>query len=408
MTSHADQFVPFARPAIGDAEIAAVVSTMRSGWLTTGPKTAEFEKRFAEAVGAKHALAVNSGTAGLHLAMEAAGIGADDFVLVPTWTFTASAEVARYLGAHPLFLDVAADTLNLDDKALERDIARLAEQHGKRLKAIVPVHFAGQVCEMDCIIEIAVRHGLSVIEDAAHAFPASVLSRSVHNAQSERRTIGTLGHATAFSFYATKTIATGEGGMVTTDDESIAKRIRLMRLHGISRDGWDRYISRRPNWHYEVVAPGFKYNLTDIASAIGLVQLARADELLKQRRDIAAAYDAAFCNHPAIETPTHRHAADGHAWHLYVIRLRLDSLSIDRAQFIDRMLETGIGCSVHFIPLHLQPYWRDRYRLTPEMFPVATREFERVVSLPIWPGMDETQVERVIAATLSVLAQAKR
>lgn len=396
-------FIPFALPSIGEEEIEAVVATMKSGWLTTGPRTKEFEQAFAEAVGARHALAVNSATGGLHLAMEAAGIGVDDLVLTPTWTFTATAEVARYLGAHPAFVDVEADTLNIDVKHLEQRVVELRREHGARLKAIAPVHFAGQACEMDAILDIAEAHGLKVIEDAAHAFPTSVTSRAVHQSERCIRKIGAVGHASVFSFYATKTIATGEGGMVTTEDDHLAERIRLMRLHGISRDVWNRYTSTKPSWYYEVVAPGYKYNLTDIASAIGLVQLNRARSFQSRRENIARQYHAAFQGNPALEIPRQRHAGDIHAWHLYVLRLNLERLTIDRNQFIQEMAQRGVGCSVHFIPLHMQPYWRDRYNLDPTMFPVATWEFERVVSLPIYPAMTDVDIGRVIDSVIAIL-----
>lgn len=393
-------FIPFALPSIGEEEIEAVVATMRSGWLTTGPRTKEFEEAFAAAVGSRHALAVNSATGGLHLAMEAVGIGADDLVVVPTWTFTATAEVARYLGAHPEFVDVEADTLNIDVKHLEQRVVELKREHGARLKAIAPVHFGGQACEMDAILEIAGAHGLKVIEDAAHAFPATVLSRTVYQNGLNTRKIGTVGHASVFSFYATKTIATGEGGMVTTEDDRLAERIRLMRLHGISRDVWNRYTSTKPSWYYEVVAPGYKYNMTDIASAMGLVQLRKAQVFQNGREAVAQQYHAAFAGHPALALPLQRDVNSTHAWHLYVLRLNLERLAIDRNQFIHELAQRKVGCSVHFIPLHLQPYWRDRYKLDPALFPVATREFERVVSLPIYPNMDSNTVQRVIDAVI--------
>ena len=398
-----ESFIPFALPCIGEEEIEAVVSTMRSGWLTTGPKTQEFEQAFGKAVGAKHALAVNSATGGLHLALEAAGVGPEDFVLTPTWTFTATAEVTRYLGGHPVFVDVEADTLNIDVKQLERRIVELKRTHGTKLKAIAPVHFGGQACEMDAILQLAEAHSLMVIEDAAHAFPTSVVSRGVQDTERRRCTIGTVGHASVFSFYATKTIATGEGGMVTTEDARLADRIRLMRLHGISRDVWNRYTSTKPSWYYEVVAPGYKYNLTDIASAIGLAQLAKVQSFQDRREAIARQYHSAFAAHPALEIPRQRYPNDTHAWHLYVLRLNLERLSIDRERFIREMAQRGVGCSVHFIPLHLHPYWRERYKLDPEMFPVASREFERVVSLPIYPSMNDVAVQRVIETVFEVV-----
>lgn len=395
-----DVFIPFALPYVGEEEIGAVVTTMHSGWLTTGPKTKEFEQAFARAVGAKHALAVSSATAGLHLALEAAGIGQDDLVLTSTWTFTATAEVVRYLGGHPLFVDIDPATLNLDVEQIEQRVRDLQREHGERLKAIIPVHFAGQACEMAALLDIANAYGLTVIEDAAHAFPTSVASQAAHDAERRQRMIGSVGHATVFSFYATKTLTTGEGGMVTTEDDHIAERIRLMRLHGINRDVWDRYSSPKPSWYYEVVAPGYKYNLTDIASAIGLVQLGRAQSFQARRESIAKRYQAAFEAHPALEAPAQRHPMDRHAWHLYVLRLNLEQLCIDRDRFIELLAQQGIGTSVHFIPLHLQPYWRQRYCLDPAAFPVASREFKRVISLPIYPAMDDAMVERVIDAVL--------
>lgn len=404
MTDQIDQqdFIPFARPSIGEDEIASVMETMRSGWLTTGPRTTEFEQAFAKAVGARHALAVNSATAGLHLALEAVGVGKDDVVFVPTWTFTATAEVVRYLGAHPEFIDVEEDTLNIDISQLERRILESRRKHGTRLKGIIPVHFAGQACEMDNLLKLAETYKLAIIEDAAHAFPTTVTSRTVRESRRGTRNIGTIGHATVFSFYATKPLATGEGGMVTTDDNRIAERIRLMRLHGINRDVWDRYTSDKPSWYYEVVAPGYKYNLTDLASAIGLVQLRRAQAFQKRREEIAKRYSAVFKDHPALTVPAHRHLEDVHAWHLYVLRLNLERLSIDRNRFIEEMARRGIGCSVHFIPLHLQPYWQQCYRLDPALYPVATRQYQRVVSLPIYPGMDDIMVDRVIGAVLDI------
>lgn len=406
--SNTQQFIPFALPCIGNEEIEAVIATMKSGWLTTGPKTRQFEQAFAEAVGATHALAVNSATGGLHLALEAIGIGPDDWVLTPVWTFTATAEVVRYLGAHPAFVDVDHRTFNLDAGQIEKQIHALKKKYGARLKAVMPVHFAGQACEMDAILDQAAANGLKVIEDAAHAFPTTVESRNVEGGEQCRRKIGSVGHATVFSFYATKTIATGEGGMVTTEDDVLAERVRLMRLHGINRDVWNRYTSTKPSWYYEVVEPGYKYNLTDIASAIGMEQLAKAELFCARRTQIAGQYNAAFAAHPALETPIQQHAEQQHAWHLYVLRLNLERMRIDRDQFIQEMAQRGVGCSVHFIPLHMHPYWRDRYHLDTSDFPVATREFQRVVSLPIYPGMDETAVQRVTAAVLDVAEQFKR
>lgn len=380
-------FLPFALPSIGEDEIAEVVSCLRSGWITTGPVTKRFEADFAAAIGVRHALAVNSATAGLHLALEAVGVGPGDKVAVPVHTFTASAEVIRYLGADPLFVDVEPDTLNMDPAQLERAIARDGP-----VKVIMPVHFAGQACDMDAMGSIAEQSGAILVEDAAHAFPAT------HRG----RLIGSIGRATVFSFYATKTITTGEGGMVVTDDPAIADRIRVMRLHGISRDVFDRYTSDRPSWFYEVIAPGFKYNMTDVAAALGIHQLKRAAEFQARRAAIAAAYDQAFAGLP-VALPKVRRNEDQHAWHLYVMRLRLDELQLTRDQFISHVADAGIGTSVHFIPLHLQPYWRDRYALRPDDFPVATAQYQRIVSLPIYPAMTDGDVSRVIDAVRTLM-----
>lgn len=401
-------FIPFALPCIGEEEIQSVVETMRSGWLTTGPKTRRFEEFFAKAVGAKYALAVNSATAGLHLALEAAGIEADDYVIVPVWTFTATAEVVRYFGAHPVFVDVDTGSFNINIDLLEKRILELIATYPNKLKAIIPVHFAGQACDINSIVNLAEKYDLKVIEDAAHAFPTTVNSRSVTDKEMKKRTVGSIGHTTVFSFYATKTIATGEGGMVTTDDELVAKRIRLMRLHGINRDVWNRYTSEKPSWYYEVVAPGYKYNLTDIASAIGLEQLAKGEAFQSARESIAKKYNEAFKNHPALEVPSHGVEGFSHAWHLYVLRLNLNQLTINREQFIQKMAEKGVGCSVHFIPLHLQPYWCDKYHLTPNDFPIASKEFERVVSLPIYPSMNDQMVQRVIFAVNEITTSFQR
>lgn len=395
-------FIPFAVPSIDQEEIDAVASAMRSGWLTTGPKTKEFESAFASAVGTKHALAVNSWTAGAHLAMEAMGVKEGDVVITPTWTFTATAEVSRYLGAHPYFVDVDRESLNVSADQVEACILKLRREKRNRVVAIAPVHFAGQPCAMNRIVEIAVKYNLKIIEDAAHAFPASTLTRSLNDNNQRRRSIGSIGHATSFSFYATKTLATGEGGMVTTDDDRIAERIRVMRLHGISRDVWNRYNSRKPSWYYEVIAPGFKYNLTDIASAVGLVQLKKSEMLRRRREEIASQYSKAFRENAALEIPSSPNPETQHAWHLYVIRLNLSRLNIDRDRFIHEMSLRGIGCSVHFIPLHLQPYWRDTYKLKPESFPVATAEFEKCLSLPIYPNMTDRDLTRVVDSVTDI------
>lgn len=406
----ADQraFLPFALPCIGEEEVEAVAATIRSGWLTTGPKTKAFEEAFAKTVDATHALAVNSATAGLHLAMEAVGLQPDELVLTPTWTFTATAEVTRYLGGHPIFIDADPVTLNIDVAKLEQKLIELKKDRGAKVRAVLPVHFAGQSCDMPAILDLAQRYDLKIVEDAAHAFPTTVTSSTVHDTEVKERKIGSVGHATVFSFYVTKTIATGEGGMVTTEDQEIADRIRTMRLHGINRDIWNRYTSNKPSWYYEVVEPGYKYNLTDIASSLGLCQLAKAQSFQTRRERIAACYDQAFQNNACLDLPKKVHATNTHSWHLYVLRLNLDTLTIDRDAFIQSMVDRGVGCSVHFIPLHMHPYWRDRYSLTPDLFPVASREFDRVVSLPIYPSMTDEQVGHVIDSVLSIVATHKR
>lgn len=382
------EYLPFARPAIGEEEIDEVCRCLRGGWITTGPMTRQFETEFAETIGAKHALAVNSATAGLHLSLEAVGVGPGDRVAVPVHTFTATAEVVRYLGADPLFVDVEPDTLNLAPESLRKAIL----DYGP-VKAVMPVHFAGQACEMDQIRAIVRPSNALIIEDAAHAFPATY----------RESMIGTIGKATVFSFYATKTIATGEGGMVVTDDESVANRIRVMRLHGISRDVFDRYTSSQASWYYEVVAPGFKYNMTDVAAAIGIHQLRKAENFRQRREQIAKVYSESFAGLP-VEPLRILRSEDKHAWHLYVLRLTVDPALPTRNDFIRKMSEAGIGTSVHFIPLHLQPYWRDKYRLDASDFPIATQQFERIVSLPIYPSMTDGDVERVVHAVRRILA----
>ncbi len=389
-------FLPFALPDIGDAEIEGAVEALRSGWVTTGPRTRAFEEAFGRYVGARHCVAVNSATAGLHLALEAEGIGPGDCVVTTPNTFTATAEVVRYLGADILLADIEHDSMNLDparvQDLLDR-LARTAPAARARVKMVVPVHFAGQACDMAAFQEIARANGLRVVEDAAHALPCT----------SGGRRIGSIGDVTVFSFYATKTITTGEGGMAVTDDDAVAARMKIMRLHGINRDVWDRYTSDRPQWYYEVVAPGYKYNLTDLASSVGIAQLARCDAMWERRRAIASAYAAAFAADERVELPRTVRPADCHAWQLFVIRLR----GVDRDRFIREMTARGVGTSVHFIPLHLHPYWRDRYGWKAGDFPVAHASYLRAVSLPIYSRMSDGDIDRVIEAARSSLEAAK-
>ncbi|HJE52306.1 MAG TPA: DegT/DnrJ/EryC1/StrS family aminotransferase [Tessaracoccus flavescens] len=379
-------FLPFARPDITEAEISAVVETMRSGWLTTGPNAAAFEKEFVEFLGADaHGVAVNSATAGLHLAFEAIGVTAGTEVLVPTWTFTATAEAVRYLGGDPILVDCDPITLCMDLADAERKIT-------PRTVAIAPVHYAGLGVPNGALTELAERHNLKVVEDAAHSFPTV----------NEGTLIGAHGHAaTVYSFYATKTMTTGEGGMVVTPDPELASRMRTMRLHGINRDVFDRYSSSKPSWHYDVVAPGYKYNLTDTAAAMGRVQLKRTPEMVARRSAIADRYDAEFAELP-VTLPAKAPEGSTHAWHIYNLRLT-DDAQVDRDTFINKMAEAEVGTSVHFIPLHLQPYWRDTYSHSPEDFPVATAQFKRTASLPIFSAMSDQDVDQVVAAVKGIL-----
>jgi len=379
-------YLPFAIPDIGEEEIKEVLDSLRSGWLTTGPKTKRFEEDFATFAGdGTEAIAVNSATAGLHLALEAVGIGPGDEVVTTPYTFTSTAEVVRYLGADPVFVDIDPLTFNIDASKIEAAIT-------PRTKAIIPVHFAGLACDMDAILTIARKHGLKVVEDAAHALPTTCNGRLIGSLDSD---------ATVYSFYATKTITTGEGGMVVVRDPEVAKRCRIMRLHGISRDAFDRYTSTKPSWHYEVVAPGCKYNMTDIAASLGIHQLKKAWGFQKKREAMAARYDETFRNLPMI-LPPHAPSGDMHAWHLYVIRLTND-IPVTRDRFIELMAEKGVGCSVHFIPLHLHPYWRDRYNLKPEDFPNALKAYEGAVSLPLFTKMTNDDQQNVIDSVLEIL-----
>jgi dTDP-4-amino-4,6-dideoxygalactose transaminase len=379
-------FLPFAKPDIGEEEINEVADSLRRGWITTGPKARRFEQEFAQVIGSDvEAIAVNSATAGLHLALEALGIGPGHEVITTTHTFTATAEVVRYLGAEPVFVDIDPASYCIDPNAIEAAIT-------PRTRAILPVHYAGHPCNMEMICGIARSRGLAIVEDAAHAFPSHV----------DGRIIGALDtDAAVFSFYATKTISTGEGGMIVTRRGDLAARMRIMRLHGIDRDAFDRYSAAKPAWYYEVLAPGFKYNMTDIAAALGIHQLQKARRFLETRSKLARAYDLGLDGLPLRLPP--RPAAGGHAWHLYVVALQ-DDARLKRDDMIDRLYAAGIGCSVHYVPLHLQPYWRDRYGLRPHMFPVSQRLFERCVSLPIYTRMSAGDQERVIESVRTILS----
>ncbi|MBN2569747.1 MAG: DegT/DnrJ/EryC1/StrS family aminotransferase [Deltaproteobacteria bacterium] len=386
-------FLPFALPEIGEEEIAEVVDSLKSGWVTTGPKSRLFEQEFGKCIGTKHAVAVNSATAGLHLALDALGIGPGDEVITTTYTFTATAEVINYLGAKPIFVDVDQSSYNIDPACVESSIS-------PRTKAIIPVHVAGLSCDMDAIHKVAREKGLSVVEDAAHSFPARYNGKLIGSLSSD---------VTVFSFYATKTITTGEGGMIVTDKDDVAKRCRIMRLHGIDRDVFNRYRSEKASWQYEVIAPGYKYNMADIAAAIGIHQLKKAERFRERRARIAEIYDrelADFRDRITIPyadvTGEKRKALSGeHAWHLYLVSINSDWMLRDA--FIEKMALNGIGTSVHFIPLHMHPYWRNTLGYRDGDFPIAESLYRNVVSLPIYSKMTDDDVARVVTAIKTLI-----
>jgi perosamine synthetase len=389
--------VPFFRPNIGQAEIDEVVEVLRSGWLTTGPRVQRFEQGFAEAVGARYAVAVNSCTAAMHLAVEALGLGVGDAVLVPTMTFAASAEVVRYVGAHPILVDCEPDTTNMDLEDAEAKIDMLRKEElppgSVRLKGIMPVHVGGLMMNVARLHEIAGWHDLWIVEDAAHAFPAAwKKDEGSHWQRSGENTA----QATCYSFYSNKTITTGEGGMVVTRDEDLAARMRSMSLHGLSGDAWERYSSRGA-WDYRIAAPGFKYNLTDVAAAVGLHQLARAEEMRRERQSIAERYIEKLGYIEEIELPP-RSSDRIHAWHLFRIMLHLDRLKVTRDEFVDQLCQRGVGFSVHWRPLHMHPYYQEVLGWRPEHCPVATRVWERLVSLPIFCGLTPDEMDHVITS----------
>ncbi|AGU52431.1 UDP-4-amino-4-deoxy-L-arabinose--oxoglutarate aminotransferase ArnB [Variovorax paradoxus B4] len=381
-------FLPFALPDTGEEEIAEVSEAIRSGWITTGPKAKRFERDFGMFLGDTqlHCMAVNSATAGLHLALEALGVGPGDEVITTTHTFTATAEVVRYLGADVVLVDVDWRTLCIDVRQLEAAITT-------RTKAVIPVHYAGLSADMTTLMAIACKHGLKVVEDAAHALPTT----------SDGRLVGTLdSDITVFSFYANKTISTGEGGMVVTRDTSLAERIKVMRLHGINRDAFDRFRSTKPAWYYEVIAPGFKYNMTDIAAGMGIAQLAKLPRFVARRQYLAERYGERLASLPLL-LPALPPPGEIHAWHLYVIRLTEDA-TISRDALIQALSDKGIGTSVHYIPLHRQPYWRDRYGLNAQMFPHSEAAYQRMLSIPLFTAMDDSDQDRVIAALYELLS----
>lgn len=382
------QFLPFAWPAIGDEEVAAVADAMRSGWLTGGPRVREFEASFARTVCAEATLAVSSCTAALHLALLAHGVGPGDEVITTTMTFAATVNVIEHVGAVPVLADVERDTLNIDPRSVERAIS-------ERTKAVIIVHYGGHPADLSSLDALCELHDLALIEDAAHALPAS----------SGGRVIGSGRNLTAFSFYATKNLTTGEGGMLTGSSELI-ERVRPLALHGMSRDAWRRY-ERGGSWRYDVIAPGFKYNMTDPAAAMGLVQLRRLEAMQLRRNRIVDMYTDAFGENPSLEPPSVRPGVQ-HAHHLYPLRLRLEHLDVDRDRIIVELAERNIGTSVHFIPIHEHSCYRNKYGYRPEDFPVAHEAFSRLVSLPLHPGLSDGDVEDVVEALKDVLGNHAR
>lgn len=408
MSIRDDLYVPFARPDTGEDEVAAVREVILGGWLTTSQRCREFEQAFAERVGARHAVALNSCTAALHLALEAVGVERGDLVVTTAYTFAATAEVIRYFDAVPVLVDVDPDTFNLDPVALEDVVGRLAagdrsalppavrdRVEAKTPRAVIPVHIAGAACQLDRIYKLAAASGMAVVEDAAHAFPAAYRSRPIGSI-----TDPNVASAVCFSFYATKTITTGEGGMLVTDSPEIAARARQMSLHGLTHDAWGRY-GKNAAWRYDIDGPGFKYNMTDIAAAIGLVQLDRAEAMTDRRRAIASRYNEAFADVPGLETPL---VPDDvcPSWHLYMLRVSPSPNGTCRDHFVDQLVRRGVGTSVHFIPLHLHSYYQRTLGYAPDDLPHATAEFEREISLPIYSAMTDDEVDHVCDAVLDV------
>ncbi|NJD57123.1 MAG: DegT/DnrJ/EryC1/StrS family aminotransferase [Nitrospirae bacterium] len=368
--------IPFHKPYITEDEITGVLDSLRSGWITMGPKTMEFEKMFGAYIGSRNAVSMNSCTAGLHLALKMIDLSEGDEVIVPTITFTATAEVIAYFRAIPVLVDVDEETCNID-------VTKIEEKITPRTKAVIPVHFGGQPCDMDEIADIAERHDLLVVEDAAHAIPAWY----------KNRTIGTISDMTCFSFYATKTLATGEGGMVTTRNDAWAERMKILRLHGISKDAWKRY-TKEGSWFYEVIEAGYKYNMTDIQAALGLAQLRKVEWMWKRRREIAGRYTKALAACEAVSLPSVKPDRES-AWHLYTVRLDPERVPGGRDLFIDELRNMGVSTSVHFIPLYRHPYYRTAYGYDRSAFPVSEKIFERTVSLPLYPGMTDGEADWV-------------
>ena len=374
--------IPFAKPYIGRKEIKLVSKALKSGWLTTGKLTAKFESEFQKVVGTKYALALNSATAGLHLALEAVGIKAGDKVITTPYTFTSTAEVIQYLGATPIFVDTIPESNLIDPNKIKEALNIHPD-----VKAIIPVHIAGASCDMVKILQICKEHNIRCIEDAAHAFPASV----------NNKMLGTFGDVGVYSFYATKTMTTGEGGMVVTDNKDIAKRIKQMRLHGIDRDVWNRFSKTSASWEYDVVAAGYKYNLTDIASAIGIIQLSKSQLMQKLRKNIVKEYIKGLSDSKILELPKY---TEDHSWHLFIIKIKdqgnIEKNVLKRNKFIERLKKAGIGTSVHYKPLHLMSFYKERYDLKPEDYPSSLKQYSQSLSLPLSPGLKKNDVMYII------------
>ena len=382
-------YLLFHRPFISDEEINEMVDTLRSGWLSMGPKTLKFEQEFNSYIGSKKSIAVNSWTAAGHLTLEAFGVKAGDEVIVPTMTFPATAEIVCYFGAKPVIVDVDQDTLNISLEAIEKAIT-------PRTKAIIPVHYGGQPCDMDEILDLAKKYNLRVMEDAAHSLPATYKGKKV----------GTISEVTCFSFYATKTLSTGEGGMICSNNEELSERCAIMRLHGINRDAWKRY-TESGSWYYEVVAPGYKYNFTDLQASLGLPQLKKVDAMWEWRKNIAKKYTEDLKDNDMLTLHTIKPDRES-SWHLYPVRLNLEMLSITRSEFIEEMKKRNIGVGVHFMPVHQHLFYNKTFNLDDKDYPIASAAFPRLMSLPIYPGMTDEQVHKVIDVLLDLLKKFRR
>ncbi len=394
-----ETLLPFSTPSIGEEEIAEMAAAAGSGWITTGPRTRAFEEAFSEFTGAAAALAVNSGTAAMQLALAALGMGRGAVVITTALTFCSGVHVIEQAGARHLLVDVEPGTLNIDPGRVEQAARRL--RPGERLAAIMPVHLYGHPCDRDALLDIARKYHCALVEDAAHCLPGCYRGKRIGAGADEDVPV-----LTAFSFYANKNLTTGEGGMLTGSPRLI-EEARLWSLHGMSGDAWKRYEGRSASWFYEVVRPGFKHNMTDIQAAIGMVQLRKLTSFAIRRSEIARRYNEAFATVEELQIPAHRPEVE-HAWHVYALRLRLDRLTISREEFIEALRSRNISASVHFIPIHLHPWYRDTYGYRPDDFPVAYREYQRLVSLPIFPAMQDRDIQDVIDTVIGIVAENRK